>query len=216
MLSSLNGKIAFEQKESNLAREKNHFTNDDDFKNMERLVSLTDCVFIGKESIECEENAFSVKHLRKNQKEIPWIIFSQSGKIKKDHNLWKPENKFPKILLTCTSFELSEKSQIQILKQENHYLQMIGNISGLFQYLKAQNIFSSTLLGGGVLNALFWKSRLVQQLHLTLSPFLYAKNDAPSLISSQEKFSQQLTLTGVTQKKDFLFLTYEKKREHHS
>ena len=231
MLASINGKISLSPLESNEIRQKNKFSCQDDVDHLEALVAQMDCVFIGRESIECVSNAFSVKHLRKNRQEIPWIIFSKAKKINAAHHFWQQRD-IPKNLFTCTSFDFAETEKIKNIPvplglskpSENansvvsdvslfpDCLHLEGNISELFQYLQAQNIHTASLLRGGRLNSSFWKHRLVQTLLLTISPVtargIVENPLAPSLIDGKDEFFQRLKLRSVTQKSDFIFLNY--------
>ena len=216
MLSSINGNIAFHANESSAERLQNSFTCPDDFERMQKLVSQCDVVFIGSRSIECELGAFRVAHLKSSQQEPEWIIFTRTGNISFKSPFWKQKN-LPKSLFFVSSFNVQEKPIFSIEEKEFNDIQGLngvrikcysGNITGLIQYLKEKNYKKAALLGGGKLNSAFWENNLVNELYLTLSPFLVGGEHLPVLLDTKIPLQKKLILKKCKHKNGFVFLDY--------
>ena len=211
MLASINGKIAFHSQESSNERIKNKFTCEYDFEHMRSLVSQCDVVFHGARSIETEEGAFRVAHLREKNDEPLWVIFTRSGEISFQSSFWRQKN-VPKSIFFVTSFNTSEDPILNV--QENEYFFgkitcFFGNINGLFKYLIEHNLTKIALLGGGKLNAAFWENKLVNELYLTLSPFAVGGEYTPNLFDFTKQFHQKLELKKSEIHEQFIFLNYQ-------
>jgi len=214
MLSSINGKIAFHANESSAERTKNNFTHPEDFLRMQTLVAECDVVFHGAHSIEAELGAFRVAHLTKNKKEPEWIIFTRSGNISFQSPFWKQKG-IAKSLFFVSSFDTKEEPILQVEEKEFNFGKitcLLGNITGLIQYLKNKKYKKAALLGGGKLNYAFWENNLVDELYLTLSPFVVGGEEAPSILNSQKFFKRELMLQKCTYKDNFVYLDYLAKK----
>lgn len=210
MLASANGKIAFHAHESSAERQKNTFTCQDDHERMRKLVAECNVVFHGARSIESERGGFRVADLRPSQKEPEWIIFTQTGNISFQSPFWKQEG-IPKSLFFATSFDPNALPNLRVEEKEFEFGRMtcyFGNITGLILYLKNKNYKRAALLGGGKLNSVFWENNLVDELYLTVSPFMVGGADAPYLLNSNSSFNQNLHLKNCTHKDSFVYLDY--------
>lgn len=187
LLSSVDGKIATHDCESTENRRNLKFTNEVDFKILQKLTAKCDAVFIGAKSLECEKGAFRVAHLRADKKEPHWFVFTRSGTVNLEHDFWKQEN-IPKTLYQYTN--------VQDLKE-------------FLNSLPKKNIKKIALLGGGKLNGIFWNEQLVDELYLTLSPFVVGQTNVPNLIDSNISIQKQLKLLKVQKIENFLFLHYK-------
>jgi riboflavin biosynthesis pyrimidine reductase len=218
MLSSINGKIAFHPHESSLEREQNAFTSKPDFERMRRLVAQCDAVFIGARSIETEKGAFRVEDWRQlkvqshtGSPEPEWIIFTQSGDIAFQSPFWK-QHGIPKSLFFVSSFDTKEEPMLTFEEKEFFFGKIhcyLGNITGLIQHLIAKKFKKAALLGGGRLNGAFWDSHLVDELSLTISPFVVGGEEAPDLFHFKNAFHKKLQLKDSSCEDGFVFLDYE-------
>ena len=207
MAASIDGKIAFHAKESSAERRNSGFINDADFKRMQKLVASCDVVFLGARSIETEQGAFLVSHLRPNNDEPEWIIFTRSGELPFSSGFWR-QKKIKKSLFFVSSFDLSEPPQLTKQQTEFGLTQYLGNISGLLRALSTNGVKKIALLGGGILNGAFWEQKLINELYLSLSPLLIGCQDAPCILSTPHVINQKLKLQSVSKEDDFLFLDY--------
>lgn len=210
---SVDGKIATHPFESTAERNKNNFTCPDDFAHMQKLVSSCDVVFLGAKSIEVEQGAFRVGHLRADGNEPEWIIFTRSGNITFQSHFWKQKN-IPKSLFFVSSFDKLEIPQFYSEIKEFPFGEIncyLGNINGLIEYLKAKNVNKAALLGGGKLNTPFWENHFIEELHLTISPFLVGHKDAPTILSSEISINTELILKKTLSRNNFVYLTYQTK-----
>ncbi len=210
MLASINGKIAFHDKESSSERAKNAFTCQRDFERMAKLVAQCDVVFHGASSIESEKGAFRVAALRKLQNEPEWIIFTRSGNISFQSPFWKQEG-IPKSIFFVSSFNMQEKPILRVEEQEAPVGKItcyLGNMPGLIQHLKNKKYTKAALLGGGKLNTAFMQNNLIDELYLTLSPFIVGSSNAPSLFDFQENFTKRMILKNCESFDGFVYLNY--------
>ena len=60
---------------------------------------------------------------------------------------------------------------------------------------------------------LFCKNNLIDELYLTLSPFIVAGEDAPNLLNTDEQLKQKLILKNCQHKNGFVFLDYNVDRK---
>jgi riboflavin biosynthesis pyrimidine reductase len=213
MLASMNGKIAFHSQESTEERHRNSFTCAEDFEKMRHIVSKCDAVFIGAKSIETEKGAFRVSDLRANSDEPMWIVFTRSGNLSFLSPFWKQKN-IPKSLFFVTSFDTKEEPVFST--REDNYdfgkiTSYLGNINGLLDFLKKTKKTNIALLGGGKLNGAFWEQNLVDELYLTISPFLIAGEYAPGFLGIEKNYKQKLKLIKSKVSENFLYLKYQKK-----
>lgn len=216
MLASVNGKIAFHTNESTTERNNNHFTCPDDFEHMRSLVAQCNVVFCGARTIETERGAFRVSDLRSSKHEPEWIIFTRSGELSFKSPFWTQEG-IPKSLFFVSSFNMNEAPVFKIEEKEFNFCKItcyLGNINGLILYLKNKNYTKVALLGGGKLNAAFWKNHLVDELYLTVSPFIIGGENIPELLQLKENFiNRKLILKNCESKGNFVFLDYIVNRE---
>lgn len=210
MLSSLDGKIGFHSSESTSERNNAQFTCSEDFERMRKLVSQCDVVFHGARSIESEQGAFRVADMRASQDEPEWIIFTRSGNLSFQSSFWKQEG-ISKSLFFVSSFQSDEPPILQIEEKEFPFGKircLLGNISGLIEYLKRKGFQKAALLGGGKLNSAFYEQDLVDELYLTLSPFLVGSENAPLLLDCHKLIKKKLKLKKIEKVHDFVFLDY--------
>lgn len=213
MLASVDGRIAFHRNESSSERTKNHFTCTADFERMRHLVAQCDVVFHGAHSIETEIGAFRVADLRHNKEEPEWIIFTRSGEISFQSPFWK-QTGIPKSLFFVSSFNLSEEPILKVEEKEFHFGTikcLLGNVTGILDYLKNKGSKKAALLGGGKLNTAFWENNLVDELYLTISPVVIGAEEAPQFVNSKSILRSRLVLKKCEVKENFVFLDYAQK-----
>lgn len=201
ILSSIDGRIASHSYESTEERRISGFTNEVDFKHMQKLTSKCDAVFISSKSILAEIGAFRVAHLRRDNSEPFWFIMTKNGISDFTHPFWNQEN-IPKAV-----FKLNDALPLNIIK--NQIPQISGTITDFLKYLEKNNFKKIALLGGGELNGYFWEHDLVSELYLTLSPMLIGREDAPKFVSAGKILNKHLKLRNVRKKGNFLFLDYK-------
>jgi riboflavin biosynthesis pyrimidine reductase len=204
MLSSLNGKIAQDGTQSTRDRHLFGFTCDDDFQQMISLVSECDAVFIGASSMSVEAGAFRTAHLRLKKDEPEWIVFTQSGQINFQNPFWHQEG-IPKSVFFSTSFSPQEKPILKEVPGDLH-TDYVGNIGGLLENLYKKGMRKIALLGGGRLNAAFYKAGLVDELYLTLAPQFVCSELCIDLIYSVERHNMPFCINKIELKNNFIYL----------
>lgn len=213
ILSSVDGKIAFHPKESTQERKHSGFACDKDFLRLQKLTAECDVVFIGAQTIESEQGAFRVSHLRPDGTEPHWIVFTRSGDIPFQSPFWTQQG-IPKSIFFVSSFDLVEPAEFHIKHTDVHGAQIpyqIGNLAGLFRYLEEKSFRKAALLGGGKLNEAFWQHDMVDELYLTISPVLVGHRHAPQLVSGDHILKKQLKMTHFSMDDDFLYVDYRVK-----
>ncbi len=210
MLSSINGKIALHSNESSAQRLEEGFACSQDFERMQKIVAQCDVVFIGAHSIECERGAFRVAHLRQEQTEPEWIIFTRTGNISFKSPFWNQKN-IIKSIFFVTSFNMEEEPILRVEEKKFNFGTItcyLGNMLGLKEYLVNKKYKKAALLGGGKLNSAFWENNLVDELYLTLSPFVVGGDDSPNLLNMSSFFKKKLILKKYEARENFIFLDY--------
>ncbi len=210
MAASLDGAIARHAFESTQERMASGFTNRTDQEMLKELVTQCGAVLIGWRSIRAETGAFYTTVKEENRAEPEWIVFSHSGDVDFSHPFWRQE-RIPKSIFLCQDF--SPKAPPTI-RHETHTVRGMtvtsrsGTMTGLLAFLATRNTNRVALLGGGQLNAIFWKNQLPQRLFLTLSPQLLGRGATIPLMDSLPE-PRQLKLVRQKKRGSFLFLEYE-------
>jgi len=218
LLSSVDGRIATHEQESSADRRLSQFTNKDDFTHLQKLTATCDAVFIGAKSMQSEEGAFRVAHLRKDKTEPHWYVMTKTGHINFEHPFWSQKSipksvfKFTPEEESLTTTQLQTKSDIHIMSQNIDY--HTGSITSFLDYLKTKKVKKIALLGGGELNGVFWAAGLVSDLYLTMSPMIVGKKTSPQLINFPKTIDTHLKLLKVQKKENFLFLHYTVKKNN--
>lgn len=159
MSTSLDGKIAFHDNESSAERLKNGLTNSADQEHLKILIASCDAVILGLKSFQTERGVPRVAHLRSTGDEPRWIF---------------PTRKKPEELKTIS---LRQQATIPMTVWSN-------SLEDLWQWLhRTYPDGRIALLGGGQLNAAFWKRGWVDELYLTLCPLVVGQRQAPDFMS---------------------------------
>lgn len=216
MATSLDGRIARSSFEDTRTRQSYGFLGGEDAERLRFQISECDLVFIGARTLMSEKAAMRVKDLRSSGTEPEWVVFSSTGKIDPTHFFWK-QTGFKRTICFCTSFDPYEASQV--LASENEvdgqpYTSLSGNIAGILSHFSEKGALRVALLGGGILNGLFWNAKLVDAISITLGPrilgeFSQENVSCPSLLQGYLKQIPKLKLTQSHQSGDFVFLDYE-------
>ena len=137
------------------------------------------------------------------------MVFSRSGDVDLSHPFWTQKN-LPRAVSFCTDWSATDAPMARSEARDLLGLStdfFVGNITGILNILKSRGVKRIALLGGGRLNAFFWDAGLVNNLHLTLSPFLAATAGNIRVIESLKE-RVKLKLERSRKKGDFLFLEY--------
>ena len=203
---SIDGKIATSTGDSKLSSK-------NDLVRVHKLRSKVDAILVGKKTIEQDNPLLTVRYAKGNNPTR--IILSSQGKIPLRSKISKTAKQVTTIL--ACSEKISKKNQ-QIL-EANHIGVIISgknsiNLKKLLQTLYKQNIKSILLEGGSYTNWEFIKQDLVDEIIITITPFVIGGKNSKSLVDgigfSKISNSKKFKLLKVNRLKAELVLHYRK------
>ena len=201
---SLDGNIATKTGDSRLSSKK-------DLVRVHKLRSNVDAILIGKHTMMIDNPSLTSRYVK--GKNPIRIILDSDGSIKSNSKIIKTCRKIPTII--AVSEKISEKN---IARLQRYGLEVIKcgykkiNLKKLLRILKKKNIKKLLVEGGGTTNWSFFKYGFVDEIIVTLTPFILGGKDAISLVEGEgfSKISQacSLKLENVYRLKNELILRY--------
>ncbi|OLC91369.1 MAG: 2,5-diamino-6-(ribosylamino)-4(3H)-pyrimidinone 5'-phosphate reductase [Thaumarchaeota archaeon] len=170
---SIDGKIATYSGESNLSSKM-------DLIRLHRLRRDVDAILVGKNTINVDDPLLTVRHVK--GKNPIRIILDSSGTISRNSKIVKTANKISTILVvteraTRITSKL-DKKRVEIIRCGRNKI----NLKKLLNILQKRGISKILLEGGGITNWYFLKEKLVDELILTVTPYILGGKDAISLV----------------------------------
>ena len=170
---SIDGKIATYSGESNLSSKM-------DLIRLHRLRRDVDAILVGKNTINVDDPLLTVRHVK--GKNPIRIILDSSGTISRNSKIVKTANKISTILVvteraTRITSKL-DKKRVEIIRCGRNKI----NLKKLLNVLQKRGISKILLEGGGITNWYFLKEKLVDELILTVTPYILGGKDAISLV----------------------------------
>jgi len=170
---SIDGKIATYSGESNLSSKM-------DLIRLHRLRRDMDAILVGKNTINVDDPLLTVRHVK--GKNPIRIILDSSGTISRNSKIVKTANKISTILVvteraTRITSKL-DKKRVEIIRCGRNKI----NLKKLLNILQKRGISKILLEGGGITNWYFLKEKLVDELILTVTPYILGGKDAISLV----------------------------------
>lgn len=204
MASSIDGYIATQEGEGEKQRRALGFSNDTDKRHVEALLRSADAVIVGAESIRA---AGQVWELQKTESQPHWYVFSEKG-FPDSHKFWQ-QHKVTRFLVTKqgTSMIIPGGSGVQAL--------IYGSEDpAVFIKLRCeQQKYKQVLLfGGGKINQIFYNANLVDELIVTICPFLVGSLSAARLITPPLNALKELELASSQVIGNHVFLKYSLKK----
>lgn len=197
MSASLDGKIAVNAEQGDAERRAFGFTNDDDQAHLLNRLREADAVVIGANSMRASGSAIQEKNSKGTYPH--WYVLSNSG---------LPAN-LPFLQQDLIPRTLVSKGSLPVHSGVHRLSYGSANAASFLQaHFEQQKYQTVVLLGGGILNGLFYSAGLVDELWLTVVPFLVGKSDAPALVHLPAALSNKWHLKTVRQAGDYLFLHY--------
>lgn len=201
---SLDGKMATKTGDSRLSSKK-------DLVRVHKLRSNVDAILVGKRTMMLDDPALTVRYVK--GKNPIRIILDSNGNIKSDSKIIQTCRKIPTMIIV--SENVSKKN---VARLQRHGLEVIKcghkeiNLKKLLHILKKKNIKKLLVEGGGTTNWSFFKNGLVDEIIVTLTPFILGGKDAISLVEGDgfSKISQacSLKLENTCRIKNELVLRY--------
>jgi riboflavin biosynthesis pyrimidine reductase len=179
MASSLDGKIAAFPLETDAARAQNGFLIPEDEQLLRDELSHADAVITGANSLRVTG---TVSELKNQKGKCPiWVVYSTHPETL-DQSFLR-QSQVPRVLVAQ-----EYKNQDFISQHQTESLDFIsyGNAKPaafVFDYLSRLGCSRVLLFGGGFINLMFYQERLVDELKLTLCPYIFAGLTSPCLVN---------------------------------
>ena len=171
---SLDGKIGKNATKIKLSSKKDKIR-------VHRLRAKVDGILIGKNTLDADNPTLSVRYTR--GKNPVRILLDSRGTIKSSSKIIQSCNKIPTIVATTSL--ISKKN---LLRLEKFPLEVIKcgktsvDILRLLKILHKKRIKKILLEGGGTINWSFLKRGLVDELIITIAPYILGGSDSVTLV----------------------------------
>jgi len=171
---TLDGKIATKTGDSKLSSIK-------DKKRLHKLRSKVDAILVGKNTVQHDNPVLNVRYVK--GKDPVRIILDSSGTISSKSKIIQTCSKIPTIIVV--SKKISKKNLNRLEKFPLDIIvsgQKSINVSNLLNKLAKRKIRTLLLEGGGTVNWEFVRHGFVDEVIITLEPYLVGGIDAISLV----------------------------------
>lgn len=192
---SLDGKIASKTGDSELSSKQ-------DKVRVHKLRSKVDAILVGSNTVKRDNPALTVRYVK--GKNPIRVILDSKGTISSNSKIVRTSKKIPTIL--AVSKKATKKN---ILNLKKHSIEVIItgenriSIKNLLKKLSKKKIKTILVEGGGNINWEFIKEGLVDEIIITVSPYLIGGINAISLVEgdgfSKIQQSPKLKLKKITQ-----------------
>ena len=202
---TLDGKLATRTGDSKLSTKRDKIR-------VYKLRSKVNAIIIGKNTAKIDDPLLSIHNIK--GKNPIRIILDSNGTIDTNSRIIKTCSKIPTIIAVSKkakpkNLEKLKKFPITILVCGNDKI----NIKNLLKILKQKKIKNVLLEGGGVTNWTFVKENLVDDIIITVTPYLVGGNTATTLVDgigfSKIVGSTRLKLKNIRKVKNEITLHYQ-------
>ena len=202
---TLDGKLATRTGDSKLSSKA-------DKNRVHKLRGKVDAILIGKNTAKLDNPILSVHHQKK--KNPIRIILDSNATIKNSSRILRTSSKIPTIIVVGQkahkkNLRRLEKFPIQVIVCGNQRI----NIKKLIGILAKQGIKKILVEGGGATNWAFIKANLVDEIIITITPYLVGGINATTLVDgdgfSTITKSKKLKLKSARRIKNEIVLHYE-------
>lgn len=189
-----------------------------DWKNVHKLRTEVDAIMVGKGTILQDNPKLHIKYYDHNG--YYRIILDSNLSIPIDSKVinYKPEV-YPTIICTTENVSIErikefEKKKVTIIKSGQD--QRVDLLK-LLPILKNKKIKSILLEGGGTLNWSFIENDLIDEIRLSIAPWIIGGKDAISLVEGEgfEKMieGRRFKLINLKGRDNYVILVYKRKKE---
>ena len=202
---TLDGKLATRTGDSKLSSKKDKIR-------VHKLRSKVDAILVGKNTAKIDDPLLSVHNIKK---ENPIrIILDSNATICTNSRILKTCSKIPTIIVVSKN---AQKKNLQRLEKFSVQIIVCGkytvNVKKLLGILKKKGIKNILVEGGGATNWAFVKENLVDEVIITITPYLVGGINATTLVDGDGfsiiAKSIKLKLKNVTKIKNEVVLYYE-------
>jgi len=201
---SIDGKIATRTGNSKLSSK-------EDLLRVHKLRASVDAILVGKHTLMIDDPSLTVKLV--NGKNPIRIILDSEGSIKSNSKIIKTCRMIPTII--AVSEKITQKNVIQLEKRGLEVIKCGQNkvdLKKLLQILRRKNIKNLLVEGGGLTNWSFIKDRLVDEIIITITPYVLGGSSAISLVQGEGfdkiSYAPLLKLKNISRIKNELVLHY--------
>jgi 2,5-diamino-6-(ribosylamino)-4(3H)-pyrimidinone 5'-phosphate reductase len=199
---SVDGKIATRTHRSNLSSRI-------DKVRLHRLRSKVDAILVGKNTVKIDDPLLTVRYAR--GKNPTRIVLDSRAEISLHSKIIRTSHKVPTIIVVSG---MAPKRRLDALARYPVQIVCAGkskiSLTRMFSILKKQNITSVLAEGGGTLNWELIRQGLVDEMIVTVTPYVVGGRDAVTLVegSGFTKITSKFTLDKITRQKDEVVLYY--------
>ena len=176
-----------------------------------KLRSKSDAILVGKNTIEEDNPLLTVRYVK--GKNPIRIIIDSHGTIKNSSKIIKTSKNIPTIIVTS---KLVSKRNLSRLNNLPLDVIICGkkqvDIKKLMPILSKKGIKKILLEGGGTLNYSFLKKNLIDEIVVTITPFVLGSENSVNLFEGVLKGTKQLLsfkLKKVQKNKNEIILNYK-------
>jgi 2,5-diamino-6-(ribosylamino)-4(3H)-pyrimidinone 5'-phosphate reductase len=174
---SIDGKLATTTGDSKLSSKK-------DLIRLHKLRSKVDAILIGKNTVKKDDPLLTVRYSK--GKNPTRIILDSSGTISSNSKILQTSSEIKTIIAVCKKIT---KKNLEKLEQFSIDVMVLGenqvNVKSLLQNLGRRKIKTVLLEGGGSINWEFIKNNLVDELFITITPYILGGTDSISLVQGK-------------------------------
>lgn len=197
---SIDGKIATRTGRSNLSSKK-------DLVRVHNLRKSVDAILIGKNTVNVDNPSLTVRHVK--GKNPIRIILDPNGSLSLKSKVIRTAKKTPTILVVSENTKNMEKfvaKGAQVIRCGKKKI----NIKKLLQILGKRGIKRIVVEGGGTTNWYFFKEKLVDEIIITVTPYVLGGSTAISLVEGIgfENVSNSFKLKKIKKIQNELVLHY--------
>ena len=174
---SIDGKLATTTGDSKLSSKK-------DLIRLHKLRSKVDAILIGKNTVKKDDPLLTVRYSK--GKNPTRIILDSLGTISSNSKILQTSSEIKTIIAVCKKIT---KKNLEKLEQFPIDVMVLGenqvNVKSLLQNLGRRKIKTVLLEGGGSINWEFIKNNLVDELFITITPYILGGTDSISLVQGK-------------------------------
>ena len=173
---SIDGKIASRTGSSNLSSKK-------DLVRVHRLRKTADAIVVGKNTINVDNPLLTVRYVK--GKNPIRVILDSKGSLSPKSKVIETAKKIPTILVVSENasrkVERFVAKGVQVIRCGNNKI----NLKKLLEILGKQGIKRIVVEGGGTTNWYFFKEKLVDEIAITITPYVLGGTTAISLVEGE-------------------------------
>ena len=201
---SLDGKIATKNKDSTLSSEQDKIR-------FHKLRAKVDAILVGINTVKIDNPLLTVRYAK--GKNPIRVVLDSTGSISPKSNIIKTCHAIPTII--AVSKKIPKKNLTRLGKYPLKIIvagQKKIDAKKLLKILQKQNIKTILLEGGGTLNWEFIHKGLVDEIIVTIAPYVIGGENATTLVEgsgfSKIANSSKLKLQSITRQKNEIVLHY--------